>query len=175
MATATTRAFVSLIALGLFATACAGEGGGVSATSDGPAAAIEGVEFFDDLGRGHVDGDVDYPQVPPVGGDHFAEWTPCSFYETQPENVRAVHSMEHGAVWITFDPALPADQVEVLRALAGTDTHLLVTPFEGLPTPVVASTWGMQLKLDSATDPRLAEFVTDYLENGTPPEPGAPC
>ena len=82
--------------------------------------------------------------------------------------------MEHGAVWITYQPNLPADQVDVLRKEAQ-QTYVLVSPYPNLPSPVVASAWGKQLRLDSATDPRLDQFIKAFREGPQTPEPGSPC
>ena len=136
---------------------------------------IEGVEEFDDLTNNHVEGAVEYPQTPPVGGDHNAVWQNCGVYTQPVDNVNAVHSLEHGAVWITYDPDLPADQVELLQAQAAANNYVLVTPYEGLPSPVVATAWGLQLQLQDAADERLGVFVTKYVRGEQTLEPGAAC
>ncbi len=127
------------------------------------------------LARNHVQGKVDYPQTPPVGGDHAPIWQNCGYYSQPIVTEQGVHSMEHGAVWITYSPDLPVQQVAVLRDLAKSPTYVLVSPFPGLPAPVVASAWGAQLELPSATDPELAVFVKQYRQSPKAPEPGAPC
>jgi len=135
----------------------------------------EGVQSFEVLERHHTEGTVLYPQTPPVGGPHNAVLQNCGFYDTPVGNENAVHSLEHGVVWITYHPDLPADQVEVLRALASGRTHVLVSPYPDLPAWVVASAWGEQLWLEDAYDPRLEQFV-NYFEQGPQNlEPGAPC
>jgi len=136
---------------------------------------IDGVETFTDLGNAHVQTAVEYPQTPPVGGDHNPVWQNCGVYREPVENVHAVHSLEHGAVWITYDPELPADQVEALEARAASNNYVLVSPYEGLPTPVVASAWGLQLQLEDASDERLDVFVRKYVRGEQTPEPGAAC
>jgi hypothetical protein len=136
---------------------------------------IEGVEQFDGLTFNHVTTTVDYPQTPPVGGDHAAAWLNCGVYTEPVPNENAVHSLEHGAVWITYDPSLPADQVADLEALAANQSYVLVSPFEGLGSPVAVSAWGYQLQLDSADDARLPVFIQKYLLNPELAEVGAPC
>lgn len=134
-----------------------------------------GVAQFSDLGNDHVDGAVAYVQVPPVGGDHAPVWQNCGFYTAPVRNEHAVHSLEHGAVWITYRPDLPADQIDILRRLAEEQTFVLVSPFPNLPAPVAASAWGHQLRLESADDPDLAQFVRAFRLGPQTPEPGAPC
>jgi hypothetical protein len=50
-------------------------------------------------------------------------------------NETAVHSMEHGAVWITYRPDLPAEQVDKPRELATSKTYVLVSPYPDLQAP----------------------------------------
>jgi hypothetical protein len=135
----------------------------------------EGTQTFTGLEQTHVDTPVAYPQTPPVGGPHNPQWQTCAFYDKPVVVERGVHSMEHGAVWITYAADLPADQIEVLKALQASGREVLVSPFEGLPTPVVASAWGKQLQLQSATDERLAAFVAMFDDGPQTPELDTPC
>jgi hypothetical protein len=135
----------------------------------------EGTETFTDLEQTHVDTPVDYPQTPPVGGPHNPVWQTCAFYDKAIMTERGVHSMEHGAVWITYAPDLAADQIEVLKTLQASGKEVLVSPFEGLPSPIVASAWGKQLQLQSAGDPRLAQFVSYFDDGPQTPELNTPC
>jgi hypothetical protein len=136
---------------------------------------IQGVQSFDKLTREHVDTPVTYPQTPPVGGNHNAVWLNCGIYPEQVPNENAVHDLEHGAVWVTYQPNLPAAQVDKLKQLARANDYMLLSPYEGIKTPVVASAWGKQLALPSADDPRLEVFLRTYLQGKQTPEPGAPC
>jgi len=117
-----------------------------------------------------------YEQVPPTGGWHRPVWQNCGFYSEYIENERGVHSLEHGAVWITYDPDLPQDQIDTLREKAESSSKVLVSPYPGLPSPVVASVWGKQLELDGANDDRLDPFISQYVNNpGNTPEIGGIC
>lgn len=146
-----------------------------SAVRSAAEAPIADVTTVEDLGRDHVQGAVDYPQGPPVGGDHSQVWTSCGVYTTPTVVEQSVHSLEHGAVWITYRPDLPADQLSTLTALAERNAYVLLSPFEEQAGPVVASAWGSQLALDSAEDPRLPVFVEKYEQGPQTPEPGASC
>ncbi|MDQ2785665.1 MAG: DUF3105 domain-containing protein [Chloroflexota bacterium] len=137
--------------------------------------AIAGVESFSGLARTHTSTPVTYPQTPPVGGPHNPVWQNCGYYAAPIANENGVHSLEHGAVWITYRPDLPADQIAALRKLAVGQTYVLITPYPGLPAPVVASAWGKQLKLDSPDDPRLSQFIKAYRQGPQTPEQGSPC
>ena len=134
-----------------------------------------GVETFANLSQDHVDAPVQYEQTPPVGGPHFGIWQNCGYYPAPIRSENALHSLEHGAVWITYQPDLPAEQVEMLRSLADDQTYVLVSPFPDQPAPVVASAWGKQLRLESTDDPRLDQFVRAFRQGPQTPEPGAVC
>jgi hypothetical protein len=133
------------------------------------------VQHFQVTERAHVQGSVDYPQIPPVGGNHAPIWQNCGFYDVQIASEHAVHSMEHGAVWITYRSDLPADQIGMLRNLAQNKTYVLVSPMSELPAPVVASAWGRQLLVGSADDPSLKQFVGAFWKGEQAPESGGPC
>ena len=123
----------------------------------------------------HVAGPIGYVESPPVGGAHNVVWQNCGVYNVPIHSEHAVHSLEHGAVWITFRPDLPPDQVQILRS-AASDDFILLSPYPGLASPVVASAWNHQLRLDGAADPRLQRFIARYKNNPeTTPEFGAPC
>jgi hypothetical protein len=130
-------------------------------------------------GQQHVPGDLDYTESPPVGGPHDATWADCtgSVYDVpiRPEN--AVHSLEHGAVWVTYDPELAApDDVAALAAVVDGAPGLMLSPYPGLGTTVSLQAWNHALRLDDVTDPRLAQFAELLVGNPeTTPEPGATC
>lgn len=138
-------------------------------------AAIEGVQTISGLSADHVNGPVKYEQAPPAGGDHSQVPLNCAVYAEPVPNENAVHSLEHGAVWVTYDPqTVTGAQLEALRKDIPS-TYAILSPYEGLPAPVVASAWGAQLKASGADDPRIKDFISKYRSAKSAPEPGAPC
>ncbi|WP_165067886.1 DUF3105 domain-containing protein [Marisediminicola senii] len=136
---------------------------------------IEGLEEFDGLSSTHVNGTVDYEQSPPVGGDHAALWLNCGVYEEEVPNENAVHSLEHGAVWVTYDPAaVSGDDLQTLTDEVPS-TYSVLSPMADLSAPVVISAWGAQVALDGVDDPRMQQFVDKFWQSGDAPEPGAAC
>lgn len=141
----------------------------VTTTTTSP---IDGVAMYPEVAT-HTDAPVSYPQIPPVGGAHNPVWVPCGYYPTAIQNEMGVHSLEHGAIWITYRPDVAQADVDRLMTLATTQKDILVSPWDDtLPTPVVATAWGLQLRLQSITDPRLVQFILLYAGHG--PE-NAPC
>ena len=135
---------------------------------------IEGVETFDNEAT-HVEGAVDYPQTPPAGGPHNPYWLNCGIYDQPQQNENATHSLEHGAVWVTYDAAkVSGDELAELKTKLPS-SYVILSPYEGLPTPIVLSAWNAQLQLESADDERIPEFFEEYWRSQNAPEPTAAC
>lgn len=141
---------------------------------------VEGVVEFDDLSRDHTEEPVEYEQSPPVGGAHSATPLTCGVYPDPVTDENAVHSLEHGAVWITYQPDLDEQDVTALNALVlsqddTTQGYLILSPYEDQPEPIMMSAWGRQLVPDSVDDPRIQEFIDQYVLGRQAPETGSPC
>jgi len=140
------------------------------------------------LGHTHVTGPVTYSVTPPVGGDHNPTPLTCGVYVKPVPNEYAVHDLEHGAIWITYQPSLPQSEVNQLKSFVDRQSvltpstggpgsrYMTLTPYPGLPTPVVMSSWGFQLRLSSPTDPRMQQFVDKFRASQQyTPEYGGEC
>ena len=135
---------------------------------------IQGVKTFSNTSS-HVEGKVAYAQTPPAGGAHNPAWQNCGVYNRPLYSEYAVHSLEHGAVWIAYREGLAADQVQQLQQAVAGREYILLSPYANLKAPVMLSAWNAQLELDSPTDPRLLKFIQKYAQGGTAPEIGASC
>jgi hypothetical protein len=142
----------------------------------GAGANIEGIFDFGIQDRGHDEGVVfEAGGLPPVGGTHSPRWQTCGIYDQPVESKNAVHSMEHGAVWITYSPELATAEIETLRDLVQGQSYLLLTPFPNLDSDVVLTAWGIQLPVNSVDDDRIAQFIDEYRLGPQTPEFGATC
>ena len=142
------------------------------------AAAISGVTYTVEPSHAHVDGNLRYNASPPIGGEHSQYWGDCTgtVYPKAIANENAVHMLEHGAVWITYRPGLAADQVATLSKLVSGQDFTAMSPYPGLKTSISLQAWGYQLFVNSASDPRIARFITTLRHNTkTTPEQGATC
>jgi len=138
--------------------------------------ALADLQRFVGLERAH-DEEVVYDQIglPPVGGIHSGIWQNCGIYDEPLITKHAVHSMEHGAVWVTYQPDLPAEDVGMLRDAVSSHSYALLSPYPDLESPVVLTAWGIQLEVDSADDDRVATFLDRYVLGPQTPELGATC
>jgi len=139
---------------------------------------IEGVQIFPDKSEYHIhvsslpapDGDV-----PPPFGAHYNAWQNCGIYDRPVELGNALHSLEHGAVWLTYSPDLSESQIVDLQSLVRGHDYVLMSPYLVQTKPVVMTAWGVQLVIDSLPDERIAKFIAYYEKGPQNPEPGALC
>ncbi|MGW0733209.1 DUF3105 domain-containing protein [Streptomyces sp. NPDC002851] len=140
---------------------------------------IENEKTWDakELGRNHVEKPVDYAMTPPVGGDHHPYWMNCDgdVYEKPIPAKHAVHSLEHGAVWVTYNAKAPAGEVKKLKAKVEATPFSLMSPVQEQQGAIMLSAWGKQVTVDGADDPRVDSFFAKYVQGKQTPEPGAPC
>ncbi|BAD60575.1 DUF3105 domain-containing protein [Nocardia thailandica] len=122
---------------------------------------------------------VAYDQAPPFGGPHDQSWATCTgeVYTTPIRSENAVHSLEHGAIWVTYNAdRLSGEDLAALRGEVEGKPYMFMSPYPNLDSAVALQSWGRQLKLDSVDDPRIRRFVTALRQNpNTHPEPGASC
>jgi hypothetical protein len=166
---------VALVALLVYAVL--NQGGGRDPIVTDPDNNIEGVTVADEesLGRNHVPGAVQYEQLPPPGGDHNGVPQTCDVYTEPIAPEHAVHSLEHGAVWITYDDSVPEDDVTALAAEVRGNPYRLMSPLPEQESPVVLTAWGRTLEVDSADDERVDQFLRGYTNGEQTPERGAAC
>ena len=167
-------AALAIVALVVASFVFAPRGAPTYGALDSDGAEIEGVETFEN-DTTHVEEPVDYPQTPPAGGPHSSAWLNCGIYTEPQKNENAVHSLEHGAVWVTYDAAALSDEDLATLKSHLPSTYVILSPYEGLDSPIVLSAWNNQLALDSASDERIPEFFEEYWRSQNVPEPNASC
>ncbi|MFD3804682.1 DUF3105 domain-containing protein [Streptomyces sp. NPDC058611] len=129
------------------------------------------------LGRNHVETPVKYEMNPPVGGDHHPRWMNCNgdVYKNPVPEVNAVHSLEHGAVWVTYNEKAAKGEVDKLAGTVAKTPYTLMSPVKEQAGAIMLSAWGKQLTVETSDDPRVAQFFTKYVQGPQTPEPGAAC
>ena len=140
---------------------------------------VSGMVKATGLKRNHKSGVLTYPNsatTPPDGGDHNALPQSCQVYTAPIPDEHAVHSLEHGAVWVTYNPTTtkPAD-VAALKKLVDGDSYRMMSPYPGLKSPISLQAWGRQLFVSSASDSRVKRFLTLYTSGPQAPERSALC
>ena len=122
---------------------------------------------------------VAYDQTPAFGGPHDAAWADCTgvVYDQAVRTENMVHGLEHGAVWIAYNPdQVKDDALDKLKVKVEGIPYMMMSPFPGLDKPISLQSWGHQLKLEKADDERIDQFISSLLRNpNTYPEVGASC
>ncbi|MEM7028115.1 MAG: DUF3105 domain-containing protein, partial [Chloroflexota bacterium] len=164
-----------ILILGLFWIDSQGLRGGINM-----ARGIEGAKILPEPGRGHLNGDITYAVPIPAGGSHNPVWQNCGIYDEPIRTENVLHSMEHGAVWIAYQPTLPEAEIEALHDLVRSErsrfrNFYVVAPKEDAPAPIVATAWRAQLEVGEVADERLLDFMQRFHVGPFTPERGAIC
>ena len=146
-----------------------------NAPEEVPEGIPDGVETVAIDDRSHVEGAVAYDRNPPAGGPHNATPLTCGIYEQPVPVENVVHSLEHGAIWITYLPDIGDSAIGDLESASRLRSKTIVSPNPGQTSPVIATAWGWQLALDDASDLRLRQFIQQFESADSAPEPGASC
>jgi hypothetical protein len=154
-----------------------------TAESKDPSTHIKGIviQNYGAANRGHIGADkrVAYDHIPPFGGPHDGTWAACNgvVYSTAVRNENMVHALEHGAVWIAYNPdKITGAALQSLRDRVQGANYLMLSPYPGLNSPISLQSWGHQLKLTDAADKRIDQFIQSLrLNQYTYPEVGASC
>jgi hypothetical protein len=157
------------------------DGGSTTADSSNPGhwtTGKDGVKTWSSkLSQTHVTKTVKYPMTPPAGGDHDARWMNCNgdVYTKELNNMNAVHSLEHGSVWVTYTSKAKKADVTALAAKVKQTPYTLMSPYEDQAAPIMLTAWGHQRTVTSASDPNVAKFFETYVQGEQTPEKGATC
>ncbi len=122
---------------------------------------------------------VAYDQSPPFGGPHDGAWAACSgvVYETAVRTENMVHALEHGTVWIAYNPdQIKGGDLDKLKGKVEGQPYMMLSPYPDLDKPISLQSWGHQLKVDKVDDTRIDDFIRSLRENQYQnPEPGGRC
>jgi len=181
--TASVVVVAGLVAGGTYLISSQGKDGGDSASGDAKGSGHfvtgkDGVKTWSGtLSRTHVTKKVNYPMEPPVGGDHNQVWMNCNgdVYTKPVDNMNAVHSLEHGAVWVTYNSKASDADVKALAEKVKKTPYTLMSPDDDQKDPIMLSAWGKQRTVKSASDPDLGKFFEEFVQGKQTPEPGAAC
>ena len=142
----------------------------VSEENKDPSTNIDGVVRKDYPPGLHVKPEqrVAYDQSPPFGGPHDGVWADCTgvVYPTAVRTENMVHALEHGSVWIAYNPdRVQGGELDKLKAKVDGQPFMMLSPYPGLDKPISLQSWGHQLKLDSADDERIDQFTKSLKRN----------
>jgi hypothetical protein len=135
----------------------------------------EGVVSYNYSGGQHSSDPQTYTESPPVGGTHNPVWQTCGYYGGVIPSENAVHSLEHGAVWVTYRPDISDSDRDKLESWAKDRSYLLVSEYDDQDSPFVFTAWNNQLAVDSLSSKSATQFMNYFIQGPQTPERGASC
>lgn len=133
------------------------------------------------LSAQHVEGEVDYPDHPPMGGDHNECWTSWTAHPTEVPEENWVHNMEHGGVVFLYNcPESCDDEVASLTDfVAGLPTgRAVLTPYAEMDWQFGAVAWEHRLLTGCLDLDAFQSFFDEHVGHGTEDmtgDPGTGC
>jgi hypothetical protein len=136
---------------------------------------VSAVQQHPSEGNAHVEPGtrIQYEVMPPVSGPHYPTTVDAGFYAATPPLGALVHSLEHGAVIIYYDPtAIDESASQSLKAFTSTHTgtwsSVIVAPNPAdVPSaPYVLTAWRHSLELDQYDPESVRAFLAEYLGRG---------
>lgn len=109
---------------------------------------------------------------PPVAGRHNPIPAECGIHDEEIPDENFVHSLEHGAVGIVYNPKeLELDEIKSIEEIVNDyDTTVLSAPYPGLEDPVVVVSWSRKMRLDSMDEDAIREYVDTFRDTEPAPE-----
>lgn len=141
----------------------------------GDATLLKDVQSFPAEGTEHVpeSTQITYSTNPPTSGRHYGREIAAGFYVEPRPAGNLVHSLEHGAVVIYYDPAKLTDEIRqsltrFVQAHRDPWASVIVVPNpDPKPeAPFILTAWTKMLKLDRYDIPTIRAFLAEYLGRG---------
>ena len=125
----------------------------------------------------HTAGEVPYEDIPPVSGQHAPQTSPCGVFGAPIPETAMVHTLEHGAVGLLYQPTLELEQIRQLEEIVGQyNSHLFSTPYSGgMESPITVAAWGHTMELDEVETGSIDKFIEEFRQGGSAPEANQTC
>ena len=115
--------------------------------------------------------EVTYQSNPPTSGPHWPDPLLDGIYEKEKPEEALVHSLEHGRIWISYQPSLPQPAIDQLKRIASDQSRVILTPRARNEAPIALAAWR---RLDTFSLPeggtvdeqRILDFIARYRDKG---------
>ena len=121
-----------------------------------------------------------YNSTPPTSGSHWQVPAQWGIKDSQEQNERTTHNLEHGGIVIAYSPTLAAEDVTKLKSLArglmnSSFRKIILEPYQQLSDAKIAVTaWTWILKLRAYDETQITKFVRTHYQSSDAPEPNGP-
>jgi hypothetical protein len=126
------------------------------------------VRTFDASTFSHTNDPVQYETTPPVAGQHAPTPAACGVHDTQIPDENYVHSLEHGAVAVLYDPAqVKAPDIKSIESIVSSfPDRTISAPYADMDTPIVVASWGEKMELDSLDQRAIRDYIAAFRGKG---------
>ncbi len=124
--------------------------------------------------RTHISGGSsrpDYNSNPPTSGPHDAKTTERGVHEEEVADEHLVHNLEHGEIWISYQPDIPESAIEELERITNGNQKTVLTPRASNEKDIALSSWGRLDTFDIGPEgvidrKRIEDFIKRYKNKG---------
>lgn len=127
---------------------------------------------FKSLGQGHIPsckfGEPAHNSNPPTSGCHDAQPAAWGIYDDAVKDEKAVHNLEHGGIWIAYNPdKISAEELEKLASVArDLRKKVLMAPRRDNPAKISLVAWTHLDELEEFDEGRIRAFYKAYKDKG---------
>lgn len=120
----------------------------------------------------HVEeGTAENQAEPPAGGPMYGQTAGPGIKEEQAQAGALNHSLEHGAAVVFYrEDISEPDRKRIEESFLSAEGSKIMTPWKGLDSPVVLTSWGRRLKLKTIDPNTIQQFIE--TNNNRAPESG---
>ena len=130
------------------------------------------VEELEEQEAGHIEAGAEhepYSSSPPTSGPHYEVPAETTFFTEQIPPEQVLHTMEHGAIAIWYQPDAPQETLDDIEAVTAQEPAATVTlPYTDLESPYTFAMtgWGVVQKCEKVSQEVVDDFRRDYQGEG---------
>ena len=112
--------------------------------------------------------ELELADLPPTSGAHFGQVATAGLRDKEIPDGHIVHNLEHGDIWISYNPRVGADITNELKQFL--DGKVIITPRSSNRDDIALAAWGQldSFNLDDSGLPieRIEDFIKRYKYAG---------
>ncbi len=114
-------------------------------------------------GSGHISPGAQhepYNSNPPTSGPMYEEVGGAGIHDQEVPDEKLVHSLEHGAVVVSYKADLSKDQIDQVKSIYDSvGGRKILVPRKNLDVPVALTSWGRLMKLQTIDANQIKAFM----------------
>jgi hypothetical protein len=112
--------------------------------------------------------ELEITALPPTSGPHFGQVATAGMRNEEIPDGHLIHNLEHGDIWISYNPAVSETIVDELRQFL--DGKVVITPRSMNEQDIVLAAWGrldsFNIEESGLPEERIRDFIKRYKYSG---------